>query len=470
MPPYAGQNPANDPNPFLRPNDNDFILLSPNRDADAHRWVYSAYAETLLPFVTPRNDVPFARSLDVSLAARIEHFPYFGNATKPKASLGYVPFRWLKIRGSVNESFKAPNIVQTNTPRRQVFATGITDPYRFEVTGLLTDGSTGRTVFRQGSRDLNPEETITYTAGFILDVPKIKGLSITVDFYKINQNNVITSADGTYQLRRDEELLDIEVQRQLAAGTPIGSINLGSGTSAYKGNPKVNRATVTPGDAALYSTFNATRPSSSHRAPVGPVINMTEDFVNLAGRDLDGIEYGLEYRLPRLGDIGDITFRGEASFRHKFELQEEPGLAIGDDLYEDGRPKWRYNLSARWRRGNWNAGWFMSYYGKFVDTGAATTSAVFNALGRPDYINPFNNSGAFRYVLEVEPAIAHNVNIGYRFTRNSGIRALRNLGIRAGINNVFDEPPPISDSTFGYESGAANPRGRQYWIEVSKAW
>src|SRR5262249_35593564 len=159
---------------------------------------------------------------------------------------------------------------------------------------------------------------------------------------------------------------------------------------------------------ALYNTFNASRPRTSQRAPVGPVVNMLEDFVNLAGRDLDGIEYGLEYRIPRFGDIGEFTVRGEASYRHKFELQEEPGLPIGDDLEADGRPGWRFNLSTRWRKATWSAGWGMTYFGKFLDTGAATTSAVMNALGQPDYINPFNNSGAFRYVLEIEPAIAHN--------------------------------------------------------------
>ena len=53
------------------------------------------------------------------------------------------------MRASVNESFKAPNIQQTNPARRQVFATGVSDPYLFEVTNIFTDGSTGRTVFRE---------------------------------------------------------------------------------------------------------------------------------------------------------------------------------------------------------------------------------------------------------------------------------------------------------------------------------
>lgn len=470
MPPYAGLNPTSDTNPFLRHPDNDFILLSPNVDADLDRMVYSAFAEVNIPLITPRNDLKLARSLEVSLATRIERFPVFGNAIKPKATLSYSPVKPIKFRASVNESFKAPNVVQVGSPRRQVFASAISDPYRFEVTGLIGDGSTGRTVFRQGGVDLVPEEATNYVMGVVVDVPFIKGLSFTADLYKINQNNVIANAAGGFQLRRDEELLDLYVQSQLKAGVNINSIDLGSGTAGYKGNPKINRAAVNQADRDFYTAFNATRPATEQRAPVGAVVNLVEDFVNLAGRDLDGAEFGLNYRLPRSETFGQFTLGGEASFRHKFELQEEPGLTPGDDLYEDGRPKWRYNASLRWRKGSWSAGWFTSYFGKFVDTGAATTAAVYETLGRPDYIRPFNNSGSIRYLFEVEEYVQHNASATYRFGRNHPVKLLRNTDLKVGINNVFDTPPPISDSTLAYESGAANPRGQQFWLEIDKRW
>ncbi|MES2693206.1 MAG: TonB-dependent receptor, partial [Verrucomicrobiota bacterium] len=321
MPPYAGPAPASDTNPYIRPGDNDYILASPNENADLSRKVYSTFAEVLLPFITPRNDVPFARLLELSLAARLERFPGFGNATKPKASLGYIPVRWLKLRASYNESFKAPNILQTNPARRQVFATGISDPYRFEVTNIFTDGSTGRTVFRAGTADLLPEESINYTGGFVLDVPFVKGLSFTVDFWKANQNNLITSAGGDDQLIKDEEMLDDETRRQLAAGVPIAQVDLGSGTANYKGNPLIKRAPVTAADRALYNTFNNNANNfARRRGVVGPVVDINEEFINLAGRDLEGIDFGAEYRTPRTS-FGDFTARVEGSFRAKFMLQ-----------------------------------------------------------------------------------------------------------------------------------------------------
>lgn len=470
IPPYAGLVPTDDTDPFIRQGDNDFILLSPNVDADLNRTVYSAFAEVLVPLVTPKNNLSLVRALDLSFATRIERFPNFGDAIKPKVSLGYNPTKWLKIRASANESFKAPNLVQVGIPRRQVFASAISDPYRFEVTGALGDGSTGRTVFREGSGDLVPEEAINYSVGFVLDVPGVKGLSFTVDAYKVNQNKTIANATGNFQLRRDEELLDIETQRLIASGTSANNIDLGSGTATYKGNPAINRAPVSQADRDAYATFNAGRPAAEQRAPVGPVINLVEDFINLEGRDLDGIDFGVEYRTPRYRDLGQFTFRLEGSWRHRFEDQTAPDVPINDNLEEDGIPIWRANADLRWRKDSWSLGWFTSYYGSFVDTGAATTEAVYVALGSPSYIRPFNNSGSVRFLYHVKPYIAHNFNASYRFPKNTKYAYLKGTSVRFGVNNVLNTPPPISDSTLGYESGAANPRGQQFWLEVAKSW
>lgn len=472
MPPYAGPAPASDTNPFIRPGDNDYILASPNENADLSRKVYSTFAEVLFPFITRRNDIRYARLLELSLAARLERFPGFGNATKPKASLGYIPVRWLKLRASVNESFKAPNILQTNPARRQVFSTGISDPYRFEVTNIFTDGSTGRTVFRSGSANLLPEESVNYTAGFVLDVPFVRGLSFTVDFWKANQNNLITSSGGDDQLLTDEQMLDDETRRQLAAGVPIAQVDLGSGTANYKGNPLIKRAPVTAADRALYNTYNNNANNfNNRRGVVGPVIDINEEFVNLAGRDLEGIDFGVEYTTPRSATWGTFAAQVEGSFRAKFMLQETVGAASGDDLWEDGRAIWRWNTTLRWRKDAWSVGWFTSYYGSFVDTSASTTAAVFNYLGRPKYIDDSttSNAGTTRYLLRVKPAIAHNINFGYRFDRNAHI-VLRNTSVRWGVNNILNSEPPISDSTYGYQSGTYNPRGRQFWMELARTW
>lgn len=465
---FSGMNPpgSGDQFPFLREGDNDFLALSANVPISAHHTIYAAYLEAAFPFVTRENRMPLVEALELTLAGRFEHFSIHGHTTKPKASLVWKPTSWMKLRGSVAESFRAPNLVQTNiTPlRRQI---GATDPYRFEVTELASDGNAQRTVLRQGNDNLVPEEANTWVAGVVIDVPKVRGLSFAFDYFHINQNKVITNMGAAATLRLDELMLDLATQAALAQGTPADQIDLGSGTANYKGYRAVTREPVSAEDRAAYAAYNAQQTSNdARRAPVGEFVSLVDDYVNLSGRDIQGYEFGFEWRMPRTR-LGQFRFSGESTHYILRESQREEGAPILDELERNGRAKWRANLTASWSRGAWSAGWFTSYFGSFVDTSAATTEAVYTALGSPSYIRVFNDNGITRYWLKVEPFLNHNTWISYRFDGDAH-PWLRGTTVRGGINNVFDEDPPITDEQFGYRSGAFNPRGRQFTMDITK--
>jgi hypothetical protein len=38
------------------------------------------------------------------------------------------------------------------------------------------------------------------------------------------------------------------------------------------------------------------------------------------------------------------------------------------------------------------------------------------------------------------------------------------------MNNVLDAEPPLTADQYGFRSGAANPRGRQFTFDVSRAF
>lgn len=466
--PYVGLNPPGSGSefPLLREGDNDFLALSSNVPISADQTIYAAYAEVALPFVTRANRRPFVEALELTLAGRFEHFSIFGQTTKPKASLLWHPARWLKLRGSVAESFRAPNLVQTNiTPlRRQISAD---DPYRFDVTGIATDGTAQRTVFRQGNENLQPEEAKSWTAGFVLDVPRIKGLSLTFDYFHIKQSDVIENVGAGPALDRDELLLDLATQAALASGTPIDNIDLGSGTANYQGYNKITRKALSDADRAAFAVYNAAQPTNAtRRAPVGEVVSVVDDYINLSGREIQGYEIGFDWRLPKTA-FGQFTLSADSTHYLLRRSQEEPGAPTLDELSRNGRTKWRASASLGWRRGDWSARWFTSYYGSFVDTSAATTLAVYDALGRPDYIKVFDDNGITRYLYKVEPFINHNASVTYRFG-DDGRAWLKGLTVRVGVNNVFDEEPPLADEQFGYKSGTANVRGRQFTLDLSR--
>ena len=466
--PFVGVNPPGSGSqfPLLREGDNDFLALSSNVPITAHQTIFAGYLEVALPFVTRENRAPLLNALELTLAGRYEHFSIFGQTTKPKASLVWKPFPILKLRSSVAESFRAPNLVQTNiTPlRRQVSAD---DPYRHEVTNLASDGSAQRTSYRQGNQNLQPEQAKTWSGGLVLEVPKVSGLSVTFDYFRLNQNKVIENFGAGPAIDLDEIMLDLATQAELAKGTPIDKIDLGSGTAAYKGSSKVVRRPVTEADKAAFAAFNARQATNAtRRAPVGEFISVIDDYVNLSGRDIQGYEIGLNWRGPKTR-LGQFTLNAEATHYVLRRSKADELSPVVDELERNGRSAWRANASVSWRQGPLSAGWFGSYFGSFVDTSAATTEPITRALGYPSYIKIFNDNGIIRYLLRVSPSYNHNVWASYRFERRTG-SWLNGVSVRGGINNVLDTIPRLADEQYGYVSGSANPRGRQFTLEASK--
>lgn len=465
---FVGVNPPGSGKdfPFLREGDNDFLALSSNLPISARQTIYAAYAEVALPFVTRENRLPLVHAFELTLAGRFEHFSIHGQTTKPKASLVWKPASWLKLRGSVAESFRAPNLVQTNiTPlRRQI---GADDPYRFEVTALPSDGTAQRTVFRQGNQGLKPEEAKTWVAGLVVEVPRVRGLSFTFDYFHLNQNKVIENTGAGAAIDYDEIVLDLATQAEFAKGTPLAQIDLGSGTANYRGSSKVIRKPVSAADRAAFDAYNARQTSNnSRRAPVGEVVSVIDDYLNLSGRDIQGYEFGVQWRSPKTR-LGQFTFNGDATHYVLRRSQADALAPIVNELERNGRVKWRANASVSWRQGPVSAGWFASYFGSFVDTSAATTEQIYRVLGYPEYIRVFNDNGITRYLLRVDPSINHNAWLAYRFDRDAR-PWLKGVSVRGGINNVFDTDPQLADEQYGYQLGSFNVRGRQFTFEVSK--
>ncbi len=466
--PYVGLNPPGSASqfPLLREGDNDFLALSSNVPITAHQTIFAGYLEVALPFVTRENRAPLLNALELTLAGRYEHFSIFGQTTKPKASLVWKPFQGLKLRSSVAESFRAPNLVQTNiTPlRRQISAD---DPYRHEVTNLVSDGTAQRTSYRQGNQSLQPEQAKTWSGGLVLEVPSVRGLSVTFDYFRINQNKVIENFGAGPAIDLDEIMLDLATQAELAKGTPIDKIDLGSGSAAYKGSSKIVRRPVTEADKAAFAAFNAKQTTNAaRRAPVGEFISVIDDYLNLSGRDIQGYEIGVQWRGPKTR-LGTFTFNTEATHYVLRRSKADELSPLVDELDRNGRVSWRANASVAWRQGPLSAGWFGSYFGSFVDTSAATTEPITRALGYPSYIKIFNDNGVTRYLFRVSPSYNHNVWMSYRFERREK-SWLNGVSVRGGINNVLDTIPRLADEQYGYVSGSANPRGRQFTMEFAK--
>ena len=479
-PPYAGLNPTNAPyngnasdptNLFFGPTENDFLGVSPNVNLYASRTIASGFGELLFPLVGRSNRKPLIRSLEVTVAGRAERFSDFGSTAKPKFGLNFRPNDWMLLRGTLAASFRAPNLVQTNPTPLQRSGTTYNDAYRSEVTGLNRDSSAGPVVFRQGNALLRPESSRSISLGLAISAPFYRDFTVTVDYWRIKQKDVIDDVTGTAQLLRDEELLDGAVKKALAAGTPISLIDLGSGTSSYVGNPKITRNAVTAVDLADFASFNAGRSAGQQRAPVGPVKSLVTDYVNLAGREVQGLDFGFEFRLPKTR-FGQATLRGDAAYLLQSDTEDEPGAPRVNNINRDGRTRFRGSVGATWRKERWTGGWFTTYYGTYVDTGASTTKEIYDALGKPAYISEYVDSGNVRrYRYLVSPFASHNAYVNYAVPRQRRGGVFSGVSLRFGVNNVTDIEPPLADEAFGYRRGAGTTaKGRTFYSQVSKSF
>jgi iron complex outermembrane receptor protein len=131
-------------------------------------------------------------------------------------------------------------------------------------------------------------------------------------------------------------------------------------------------------------------------------------------------------------------------------------------------PVWRGSTTLDWRGKQWSAGVGHYYIGRYTDVNATTTSAVWDSLGRPSYIQPVFNNGAYSYRYVVHDSNAYNMYVGYRF--GSQNKWLNNTSLRFGVNNVFDLKPPLTADSRGYEVGLYNviARGRTFSGQITK--
>jgi hypothetical protein len=142
---------------------------------------------------------------------------------------------------------------------------------------------------------------------------------------------------------------------------------------------------------------------------------------------------------------------------------------INNLLYSSGASKLRSTSNIFWRNGPWNAGLGIYHVGETHDAGATTTQAIWESLGRPEYIQPFFTQGRTIYRRLIDPFISYNLNFGYEF---DGLQSelLRGTKVRLAIINLTDLEPPLATDAFGYDPSVSQSllSGRSWNVEFKR--
>ena len=468
-PPFSGENPADS---GLEATNNDFLLHPPRPDVTGERSVTSAYVELVMPLVTPERAMPLVRSFELSASARYENYSDFGQTTNPKFGANLRPVSWLMLRGSYNQGFMAPSLAALYTsPRWSISAgAGDVDAYR---NPYLNEGPYVMRSYFGGNPDLKPQESEGFTYGFVFDVPGVRGLSLTADLWKISRTGLLGSRSATQINTSDTALLQAYTKAQIAAGVPVNQIDVGSGTASYKGDPDVQRYALTAEDRAAFAAYNLANPGNV-AAPAGRIFSRNSPFLNLSASNHEGIDFSVRYALQRQS-WGDLVINSEWSYLARATTvlsAANVASVVNESLYAGGAAPWRGTTNVSWQNGPWSAGLGIFYVGKTHDAGATTTSAIYESLGRPSYIEPYYTAGQTVYRLVIDPVVSYNASLGYRFADDSGA-LLQGTRVRLSVVNFTDKQPPLSaagSDNFGYDPSVAQGLmpGRTWSIELTR--
>jgi iron complex outermembrane recepter protein len=148
---------------------------------DQSRDITSAFAEMNVPLL---KDLPGARSLSLTAAARHDDYSDFGSITNPKFGLLWEAVSGVSLRASYGRSFRAPAFEDMQPDSTGVVVFNLPDP----------SSPTGRTLTMQaagGNPDLGPERAQTWAAGFSITPEWAPDLLIQANYYDIDYSDRI---------------------------------------------------------------------------------------------------------------------------------------------------------------------------------------------------------------------------------------------------------------------------------------
>jgi iron complex outermembrane receptor protein len=159
-----------------------FIGFRPSNEVDENRNSYGVYVDL---------DAQFTEALNVAAALRFEDFSDFGSTTTGKIAARYDFTDMFALRGAVSSGFRAPALQQsfyTATAINFIVINGVSTP-----TEVTTFPATDPVAAGLGAQPLEPEESMNYSAGLVLDAGPFE---LTVDAYIISVEDRIVLSEN----------------------------------------------------------------------------------------------------------------------------------------------------------------------------------------------------------------------------------------------------------------------------------
>ena len=407
-----------------------WLQATPRQPFHARSNVDSYFAEVRVPIFSEKNSLPGLHVLELTVAGRYDKYSTTSDPTTPKYSLRYLPFNdELMFRGTYSESFTAPTLYDLYGPLSVGFTSSI-NVTRYDANGNSLNLPSGNRQYRSqtgSNAALNPSQARNWTAGVVYSPKAIKGLSLSVDYFNIDERDLVASIPTT-TIVNDVERLGAKSQY---ASLVRQAVSVGGETHFNDGAPITAPGQVTG------------RPSDE--------IWISNNIVNVAGYWQDGFDVNATYNYTLGQGWGKLRLNTAGTFVRNYYVQTLPSSpAVG---YQDGYfargtsssgvfARYRLNNRLDWTFKSWTAGVAHTYVPSIDD------------LTNP---TPFRVAKYHKFDLQ----------IGHSFAGYSS-KWLRGLSATVGVNNVFNKYPPLipSEGNQSHDINAYDPIGRLFYVQA----
>ena len=391
-------------------------------------------------------DAPFAKELELTISGRTSDYSASGKvngiatSNDPGSPSTYeVGLKWrpiddLLVRATFGETFRAPAVgdlylgagegfPQANDPcndgqwaglsptvQARCIASGVPDGGAEQPTSQLRSLS-------GGDPNLLPEQGENWTVGLVYTPSFVEGLSVTLDYWAIELQDVIVT---------------------LGAQTTLNRCYLDGASQ----------------DDAFCALVT--------RDAQGKVNGVRTTKTNSALNNIEGVDLATVYNLTT-DNAGAFRF----SFDMTYYVKDEYAQAAGSTPFEsfgwyDGEAdfRWRANASVDWMYDAWSVTWNMRFIDDMKDDCWLNVSyapgfvGVANApCSNPEATNNFGTKG----VQEMDRTIYHDLQVRYSFSEN--------IDFYIGGRNITGEEPPVVFDTFahGFDMAWDMPEGGYFY-------
>lgn len=395
-------------------------------------------------FVPLLSDVMLARSLELTVSGRtseyeasglVNYMPTTNNPGDPttfEVGVKWRPIDDLLVRATFGETFRAPTVGDlyqgagegfpqasdpcqvsnwanlSDTVKARCLATGVPDGGAEQPTSQLR-------ALSGGDPSLAPENGENWTAGLVYTPSYLEGLSMSLDFWSIELEDVIVT---------------------LGASTTLGRCYLDGASQ----------------DDAYCDLVS--------RDALGKVNGVRTTKTNAALSATEGVDLAVAYEFTT-SSFGSFRLSADGTYYSKDEYaatrESTPSESFG---WYEGAPdfRWRANATIDWMMGKWNVTWNMRFLDDQKDDCWLNVSYGYPYVANAPCSNPDddNNFGLPGYNV-MEQTTYHDLQVNYAINDN--------IDVFVGGRNIFGEEPPVAFDTFahGYDTAWDMPEGGYFY-------